>query len=137
MADWETQKPLPRLTQEGKLSLLKEEIEKADNLSKEVRRMHFGRSGDTLLHYAARHGHLSILSYLVETLEMDVELFNSDYKRPLHEAASMGHRDCVLYLLDQGAAVDCLKKADWYVKEGKPSYGLKALYSHSLGMWSG
>ncbi|KAM6436277.1 ankyrin repeat domain-containing protein 16 isoform 3-T4 [Liasis olivaceus] len=44
---------------------------------------------------------------------MDVELVNRDYKRPLHEAASMGHPDCVSYLLEQGATVDCLKKADW------------------------
>ncbi|KFV51348.1 Ankyrin repeat domain-containing protein 16, partial [Tyto alba] len=35
------------------------------------------------------------------------------YKRPLHEAASMGHRECVSYLLERGASVDCLKKADW------------------------
>ncbi|ELK16894.1 ankyrin repeat domain-containing protein 16 isoform X1 [Pteropus alecto] len=44
---------------------------------------------------------------------MDIEAANRDYKRPLHEAASMGHRDCVRYLLGRGAAVDCLKKADW------------------------
>lgn len=104
---------LPRLIQEGNFSLFKEEIENVGDLNKNVRQKHFGRSGDTLLHYAARHGNLRILSYLVETLAMDVELFNNDYKRALHEAASMGHRDCLLYLLDRGAAVDCLKKADW------------------------
>ncbi|XP_054843819.1 ankyrin repeat domain-containing protein 16 [Eublepharis macularius] len=113
MAEGEIQKMLPKLIQDGKLGLLKAEIESVGDLSGEVRRKHFGRSGDTLLHYAARHGHLSILQYLAETLEMDIELFNNDYKRPLHEAASMGHRDCVLYLLERGAAVDCLKKADW------------------------
>ncbi|KAL8222496.1 UNVERIFIED_CONTAM: hypothetical protein K2H54_077093 [Gekko kuhli] len=113
MADGETPKLLPKLIQEGKLARFKEEIQNVADLSREVRRKHFGRSGDTLLHYAARHGHLSILRYLVETLEMDIELCNNDYKRPLHEAASMGHRDGVLYLLERGAAVDCLKKADW------------------------
>nr|XP_056703432.1 ankyrin repeat domain-containing protein 16 [Euleptes europaea] len=113
MADGEPQKLLPRLIQDGNLALLKEEIESVRDLSGEVRRKHFGRSGDTLLHYAARHGPLTILRYLVETLQMDVELCNNDYKRPLHEAASMGRRDCVLYLLERGAAVDCLKKADW------------------------
>ncbi|XP_061494051.1 ankyrin repeat domain-containing protein 16 isoform X3 [Rhineura floridana] len=113
MAEGELQKLLPRLIQEGQLALLKEEIENVGNLSEDVQRKHFGRSGDTLLHYAARHGQLSILSYLVETLEMDTELFNNDYKQPLHEAGSMGHRDCVLYLLNRGATVNCLKKADW------------------------
>lgn len=44
---------------------------------------------------------------------MDIEATNRDYKRPLHEAASMGHRDCVRYLLGRGAVVDSLKKADW------------------------
>ncbi|XP_060101999.1 ankyrin repeat domain-containing protein 16 isoform X2 [Heteronotia binoei] len=112
-ADGETPKRLPKLIQDGKLALLKEEVTNVADLSGEVKRKHFGLSGDTLLHYAARHGRLSVLRYLVETLEMDVELFNNDYKRPLHEAASMGHRDCVLYLLERGAAVDCLKKADW------------------------
>ncbi|XP_066490396.1 ankyrin repeat domain-containing protein 16 isoform X1 [Tiliqua scincoides] len=113
MTEGETQKLLPRLIQEGKFALFKEEIENVADLGRNVRQKHFGRSGDTLLHYAARHGHLKILGYLVETLAMDIELFNNDYKRPLHEAASMGHRDCLLYLLDRGAAVDCLKKADW------------------------
>uniref|UniRef100_A0A670JFX2 Ankyrin repeat domain 16 n=1 Tax=Podarcis muralis TaxID=64176 RepID=A0A670JFX2_PODMU len=100
---------LPRLVKEGNLILLKEEVANVWDAKKR----HFGRSGDTLLHHAARHGQLRILTYLVESLEMDIEVFNSDYKRPLHEAASMGHRDCVLYLLDRGATVDCLKKADW------------------------
>ncbi|XP_053261058.1 ankyrin repeat domain-containing protein 16 isoform X2 [Podarcis raffonei] len=100
---------LLRLVKEGNLILLKEEVANVWDAKKR----HFGRSGDTLLHHAARHGQLRILTYLVETLEMDIEVFNSDYKRPLHEAASMGHRDCVLYLLDRGATVDCLKKADW------------------------
>ncbi|XP_053111584.1 ankyrin repeat domain-containing protein 16 isoform X3 [Hemicordylus capensis] len=113
MAEGETQKLLPRLIQEGKFPLLKEAIAHVGDLDRDVRQKQFGRSGDTLLHYAARHGRLGILGYLVETLAMDLELPNNDYKRPLHEAASMGHGDCVLYLLERGAAVDCLKKADW------------------------
>ncbi|KAJ7329344.1 hypothetical protein JRQ81_015518 [Phrynocephalus forsythii] len=113
MGEEETQKLLPRLVQEGRLALLKEAISNVEDLSRDVTRKHFGRSGDTLLHYAARHGQLSALRYLVENLQMDMELFNNDYKRPLHEAASMGHRDCVLYLLNRGATRDCLKKADW------------------------
>ncbi|KAJ6666301.1 hypothetical protein lerEdw1_000573 [Lerista edwardsae] len=113
MTEGEAQKLLLRLIQEGKFALFKKEIENVGDLNKKVRQKHFGKSGDTLLHYAARHGHLNILGYLVETLAMDIELFNNDYKRPLHEAASMGHRDCLLYLLDRGATVDCLKKADW------------------------
>lgn len=96
---------LCRLVQEGRLRALKEELEVAGGCQ--------GPAGDTLLHCAARHGRLDILAYLVEAWSMDIEAANRDYKRPLHEAASMGHRDCVDYLLDRGAAVDSLKKADW------------------------
>ncbi|KAM6436274.1 ankyrin repeat domain-containing protein 16 isoform 1-T2 [Liasis olivaceus] len=106
-------KSFPRLIQEGMFALLKEEIEKVPDLDRDVRKKHWGKLGDTLLHFAARHGRLDILRYLAETVGMDVELVNRDYKRPLHEAASMGHPDCVSYLLEQGATVDCLKKADW------------------------
>uniref|UniRef100_A0A4W5RE52 Ankyrin repeat domain-containing protein 16 n=1 Tax=Hucho hucho TaxID=62062 RepID=A0A4W5RE52_9TELE len=49
-----------------------------------------------MYYYAVRHGHLDIL-------------YNTDHKR----AASMGQRECFLYLLTVGAKVDCLKKADW------------------------
>ncbi|XP_015684727.1 ankyrin repeat domain-containing protein 16-like, partial [Protobothrops mucrosquamatus] len=103
----------PRLIREGMLTLLKEEIEKVPDLDRDVRQKHWEKSGDTLLHFAARHGKMDILRYLIEILGMNIELVNQDYKRPLHEAASMGHRDCVLYLLERRATVDCLKKADW------------------------
>ncbi|XP_040611478.1 ankyrin repeat domain-containing protein 16 isoform X2 [Mesocricetus auratus] len=96
---------LCRLVQEGRLRALQEELERAGGFQ--------GPAGDTLLHCAARHGRQDILAYLVEAWSMDIEAANRDYKRPLHEAASMGHRDCVRYLLDRGAVVDSLKKADW------------------------
>lgn len=98
---------LYRLVQEGRLCALREELQG------EWHARGPGPAGDTLLHCAARHGHRDILAYLVEACNMDIEASNQDYKRPLHEAASMGHRDCVRYLLGRGAAVDCLKKADW------------------------
>ncbi|GCC38430.1 hypothetical protein chiPu_0016944 [Chiloscyllium punctatum] len=106
-------KHLIRTIQEGNLSHLKEELGKDEGVLDAVLKGHFGRSGDTMLHYAARYGHLPILKYLVEELGANIELVNSDYKRALHEAASMGHRMCVSYLLAQGARIDCLKKADW------------------------
>ncbi|XP_068132075.1 ankyrin repeat domain-containing protein 16 [Hyperolius riggenbachi] len=112
MSQKEQYKQIIRCIQEGKLCQL-QEVQKNARLFSELPMKHFGRSGDTLLHYAARNGHLAVMIYLVEVMGMDVEVVNGDYKRPLHEAASMGHRDCLLYLLRKGAAVDCLKKADW------------------------
>ncbi|XP_078409158.1 ankyrin repeat domain-containing protein 16 [Cetorhinus maximus] len=106
-------KHLLRVIQEGNLVLLQEEVRRDESVRAAVLKGHFGRSGDTVLHYAVRHGHLEILKYLVEELGINTELANSDYKRVLHEAASMGHRECVRYLIAQGARIDCLKKADW------------------------
>ncbi|XP_022605272.1 ankyrin repeat domain-containing protein 16 [Seriola dumerili] len=107
-------KLLVKLTQDGQLSSLEEQITSCGSAAAQtVSGKHFGRSGDTLLHYAARHGHLDIVEYLIKCVGMDVEVYNNDYKRPLHEAASMGHQACVSYLLREGASVDSLKKADW------------------------
>ncbi|NWU97152.1 ANR16 protein, partial [Upupa epops] len=96
-----------RLVQEGRLDLLRDELEP------DMRNQHYGSSGDTLLHHAARFGHQDVVEFLLETLEMDIEVVNSDYKRPLHEAASMGHEACVRSLLERGASMNCLKKGDW------------------------
>ncbi|TSK13302.1 Ankyrin repeat domain-containing protein 16 [Bagarius yarrelli] len=112
MAEENTSKLLIRLTQEGKLCKIKQQIEEIGGIDQLVN-AHFGKSGDTLLHYAARHGHLDILRYFVDGLNLDVELHNNDYKRALHEASSMSHEHCVRFLIDKGAKIDCLKKADW------------------------
>uniref|UniRef100_A0A8C6TDW0 Ankyrin repeat domain 16 n=1 Tax=Neogobius melanostomus TaxID=47308 RepID=A0A8C6TDW0_9GOBI len=91
-------KPLVKLTQEGDLASLQSCIHSLGQGSvPAVINKHFGRSGDTLMHYLGVH----------------VEVYNNDYKRPLHEAASMERLDCVKYLLHEGAKVDSLKKADW------------------------
>lgn len=112
MDEENTLKHLIKLTQDGHLSMLRQQVEGKD-LIKQAIQAHFGRSGDTLLHYAARHGHFDVLRYLAEDIGMDIELYNNDYKRALHEAASMSHERCVQYLIDRGAKIDSLKKADW------------------------
>lgn len=96
-----------RLVQEGRLCILREELQRLGGAGCP------GLAGDTLLHCAARHGRRDILACLAEDWDLDIEAANRDYKRPLHEAASMGHRDCVRYLLCEGAMVDCLKRGDW------------------------
>ncbi|XP_061662554.1 ankyrin repeat domain-containing protein 16 isoform X2 [Syngnathoides biaculeatus] len=110
--DEDALKKLVKLTQDGDLNSVKKHMQTC-GLMDASRDKHFGRSGDTLVHYAARHGHVDILKFLIKEVGTDVEVYNNDYKRPLHEAASMGHRACVSYLLQEGAQVDCLKKADW------------------------
>lgn len=52
-----------------------------------------GLAGDPALHCAACHGHLDILTHLPQAGDKDIEANDQDYKRPLQEAVSMGHRD--------------------------------------------
>ncbi|XP_048158597.1 ankyrin repeat domain-containing protein 16 isoform X4 [Corvus hawaiiensis] len=111
MAERERPRRLLRLVQEGKLDLLRDEL-RLDDIP-EAPSWRWGRLGDSLLHHAARLGHRDVLEFLVREIGMDAEVTNGDYKRPIHEAASMGHWECVSFLLEMGASVDCLKKADW------------------------
>ncbi|NXI79431.1 ANR16 protein, partial [Rhipidura dahli] len=102
---------LLRLLREGKLQFLRDELSR-DDIPKDPD-WRLGRSGDSLLHLAARFGRRDVLEWLLRDTAMDAEVTNGDYKRPIHEAASMGHRECVQFLLEMGASVDCLKKGDW------------------------
>ncbi|XP_013412399.1 ankyrin repeat domain-containing protein 16-like [Lingula anatina] len=75
-------------------------------------RAHHAKSGDTLFTLAARHGHVDILNYCLEA-RVDINQGNFDGKRALHEASHFGQLECVTVLLNNGAAIDALKKADW------------------------
>ena len=77
--------------------------------------MLYFRSGDTILHFVVRHGHLDILRWLTETQGADLEQANLDAKRSLHEAAQISQIPCLKYLLEKGVTVDPLKRADWLV----------------------
>ena len=70
------------------------------------------KSGDTLSHIVCRLGHLHILSLLCRE-SFNIEIENFDGKRPLHEAAQAGNFSCVELLLEAGASVDSIKRADW------------------------
>jgi len=63
---------------------------------------------------AARHDHVDLLEILYERHGCQLEVSNCDGKRPLHEAAQNGHVKCAQYLIEQGAEIDSLKRADWY-----------------------
>lgn len=62
---------------------------------------------------AARHGHAGLLETLHEQYGLQLEVSNFDGKRPLHEAAQNEHVKCAQYLIEQGAEIDSLKRADW------------------------
>ena len=71
------------------------------------------KTGDGLLHVAARGGHLPCLEYLLRTAGCGVDQRNLEFKTALHEAAQTGHHEAVRLLLESGAEVDSLKRADW------------------------
>lgn len=107
-------KLLVKLTQEGDLASLENSVNSlaCSSSARDVCGQHWGRSGDTLMHYAARHGHPHILDFLHKR-GVSVDVHNNDYKRPLHEAATAEQLQCVRFLLHCGARVDSLKRADW------------------------
>ncbi|XP_012253051.2 ankyrin repeat domain-containing protein 16-like [Athalia rosae] len=73
-------------------------------------------SGDTPLHLAAREGRIEVVKYLCESWNepsFRIEVVNKDLKRPIHEAAQFARSNVVRYLIDRGASVDPLKRADW------------------------
>jgi len=73
------------------------------------------KHGDTALLVAAREGHVGLLEVLHQQHGVPLEQRNADGKTALHEAAQGGQLQCVQYLLREGATVDALKRADWWV----------------------
>ncbi|KAI1289878.1 Ankyrin repeat domain-containing protein 16 [Halotydeus destructor] len=78
-------------------------------------------SGDTLLHVSSEKGDMAALGQLIVSNQSGkrnndtplLEVANLDGKRPLHFAAQSGQVDTAQLLLDSGAQVDSLKRADW------------------------
>ncbi|XP_018569984.1 ankyrin repeat domain-containing protein 16 [Anoplophora glabripennis] len=72
------------------------------------------RTGDSVLHYAARLGLINILESIIVMCKCKcVDLKNKDDKTPLHEAAQCSQYRACEILLEHGANVDTLKRADW------------------------
>ena len=69
------------------------------------------RTGDGLLHVSARGGHLSCLDHCLRA-GSHVDQRSLEYKTALHEAAQAGLHEAVRLLLEAGAEVDSLKRAD-------------------------
>ncbi|KAK0131995.1 Ankyrin repeat domain-containing protein 16 [Merluccius polli] len=96
---------LVKLAQEGQLAALRLALGGETAGGETPGGRHWGRNADTLLHYAARHGHLDVAQFLARDAGADIDARNRDYKTPLHEAASMGHGACAAYLLVGGSAL--------------------------------
>ena len=57
-------------------------------------------------HTAVFSGHLNVIRWLVEKLEVDVDTKNFDHMTPLHYAAQMNRLEIVRYLLIHDATID-------------------------------
>lgn len=74
----------------------------------------YKNTGDTVLHYAARYGLTNVVAYLLDYFDLNtVNCKNKDDKTALHDAAQFSqYRICEL-LLNSGADINTLKRADW------------------------
>lgn len=73
----------------------------------------YEKTGDTILHVAARLGDISLINYLLSYAPIGVNVKNNDDKTPLHEACQFSQYETVDLLLKHGAEVNALKRGDW------------------------
>ena len=62
--------------------------------------------GNHIIHTAVFSGHLNVIRWLVENLEVDVDTINLDHMTPLHYAAQMNRLEIVRYLVIHDATID-------------------------------
>lgn len=66
--------------------------------------------GETALHRASRLGYDHIVTHILNSQSIEVDVKDNAGYTPLHEAASRGHVKIVRALLERGAAVDASAK---------------------------
>ena len=91
-------------------ALLSDYLSQAD--THHVQDVVHAKTGEGLIHVAARGGHLSCLQHLLDA-GCQVDQRSLEFKTALHEAAQSGQAEAVRLLLEAGAEVDSLKRADW------------------------
>ncbi|CAG9770731.1 unnamed protein product [Ceutorhynchus assimilis] len=74
----------------------------------------YEKTGDTILHVAARLGYVTIIHYLLdEFYPCAVNVRNKDDKTALHEAAQFAQLQSILKLCSFRADVNALRRGDW------------------------
>ncbi|KAJ8972762.1 hypothetical protein NQ317_006278 [Molorchus minor] len=74
----------------------------------------YDKTGDTVLHCASRLGFIDVIDYLLNNFTpKSVECKNKDDKTPLHEGAQFAQYKACQRLIEHGANVNALKRADW------------------------
>nr|CAH7750240.1 unnamed protein product [Callosobruchus chinensis] len=74
----------------------------------------YEQTGDTIIHCAARLGFIHIIDFLLTQFSPKcLDCKNKDDKTALHEAAQFSNSRACEKLLEHGADVNALKRADW------------------------
>lgn len=101
-----------RKLQSGDTKTLKDAIKTHANLN--LNELLYEQTGDSALHIVARLGSCTDLQFLLQTFSPDyINYRNKDDKTPLHEAVQFTKQDNVRFLIENGADVNALKRADW------------------------
>ena len=100
------------LAQRGELEPLLLAVQEQETAGRALGSITHPKSGDCVLHVAARGGQEEVLELLL-TRQVGVDVRNLEGKTPLHEAAQAGEARAVEVLLRAGAEVDAIKRADW------------------------
>ena len=61
--------------------------------------------GDYIIHYASKNGLLSIVQYLIEKQNIDINIKGNNERTPLHCACEEGHIPIAEYLISKNANV--------------------------------
>ena len=72
--------------------------------------LHIVQQGQTLMHWAARHGHEAVVSLLHSKKDHNADSRDGDKRSPLSYAASNGHETVVNLLLSKGVDPDSIDK---------------------------
>lgn len=84
--------PLHHAAKNGDLAKVRKAFEDKEKLDGS------DNNGDTILHYAARHGHLHIVTFLIETAQVAFDVKNNSSNTPMDDAQNNEHEEIASYL---------------------------------------
>lgn len=101
-----------RGVQSGNENVIEDLFEKYPNFH--WTELYYEKTGDTVLHCASRLGLVNVIECLVGNFTpLSVDCKNKDDKTALHDAAQFSQYEACQKLLEMGADINALKRADW------------------------
>jgi len=112
MSDNERLNELLRVAREGNLECIKYLKEKCEMNLNGVSEEEQQCQGLSALHTAVRHNQIDCVQYLVDS-GADINVCDNFGFRPIHDAALLGHIECLNALLSKGAVTYGVKNSDY------------------------